>query len=79
VLSSDYYLPNTKLSDEQFFFLDATLRHRPKSKKWGTSLTLSNITNEINFEQIRTSDISTTIFRSNLLPRYILLNLTWNF
>ena len=57
VLSSDYYLPNTKLSDEQFFFLDATLRHRPKSKKWGTSLTLSNITNEINFEQIRTSDI----------------------
>ncbi|TXK72485.1 hypothetical protein [Mesonia sp. HuA40] len=79
ILSSDYYLPNTKQSDEQFFFLDATLRHRPKSKKWGASFTMRNITNENNFEQVQTSDISTTIFRSNLLPRYFLLNLSWNF
>jgi len=79
ILSSDYYLPNTEQSDEQFFFLDATLRHRPKSKKWGASFTMRNITNENNFEQVQTSDISTTIFRSNLLPRYFLLNLTWNF
>ena len=79
ILSSDYYLPNTNQSDEQFFFLDATLRHRPKSKKWGASFTMRNITNEKNFEQVQTSDISTTIFRSNLLPRYFLLNITWNF
>lgn len=79
IVSSDYYLPNTKQSDEQFLFLDATLRHRPKSKKWGASFTMRNITNENNFEQVQTSDISTTIFRSNLLPRYFLLNLTWNF
>tara|TARA_R110002096_G_C14640512_1_gene725541 strand:- start:62 stop:2743 length:2682 start_codon:yes stop_codon:yes gene_type:complete len=79
ILSSDYYLPNTKQSDEQFFFFDATIRHRPKSKKWGASFTMRNITNENNFEQVQTSDISTTIFRSNLLPRYLLLNLTWNF
>ncbi|WP_394906487.1 hypothetical protein [uncultured Mesonia sp.] len=79
ILSSDYYLPNTKQSDEQFFFLDATLRHRPKSKKWDASFTMRNITNENNFEQVQTSDISTTIFRSNLLPRYFLLNLSWNF
>lgn len=79
IVSSDYYLPNTEQSDEQFFFLDATLRHRPKSKKWGASFTMRNITNENNFAQVQTSDISTTIFRSNLLPRYFLLNLTWNF
>jgi len=79
ILSSDYYLPNTEQSDEQFFFLDATIRHRPKSKKWGTSFTIRNIINENNFEQVQTSDISTTIFSSNLLPRYFLLNLTWNF
>ncbi|WP_245539745.1 outer membrane beta-barrel family protein [Psychroflexus tropicus] len=79
IISSDYYLPNTEQSDEQFFFLDATIRHRPKSKKWGASFTMRNITNENNFEQVQTSDISTTIFRSNLLPRYFLLNLTWNF
>lgn len=79
ILSSDYYLPNTEQSDDQFFFLDSTLRHRPKSKKWGASFTMRNITNESNFEQVQTSDISTTTFRSNLLPRYFLLNFTWNF
>lgn len=79
ILSSDYYLPNTEKSDEQFFFLDATIRHRPKNKKWGASFTMRNITNENNFEQVQTSDISTTIFRSNLLPRYFLFNLTWSF
>lgn len=79
VLSSDYYIPNTEKINEQFLFIDATLRHKPKSKKWSASFTMRNISNENNFEQVQTSDISTTIFRSNLLPQYFLLNLTWNF
>jgi len=79
ILSSDYYLPNTNQSDTKFFFLDATLRHRPKDKKWEASFAMQNLTNEVDFEQVQTSDISTTIFRSNLLPRYFMLNLTWNF
>jgi len=79
IVSSDYYIPNTKQYEEQFFFLDATLRHKPKSKKWEISFITRNLTNEKNFEQFQTSDISTTIFRSNLLPMYFLVNLTWNF
>lgn len=79
ILSSDYYLLNSEQSDEQFVFLDAILRHRPKSKKWEASFAMRNIANENNFEQVQTSDISTTIYRSNLLSRYFLLNLTWNF
>jgi len=79
IVSSDYYIPNTKQSEEQFFFLDATLRHKPKSKKWEISFITRNLTNEKNFEQFQTSDISTSIFRSNLLPMYFLVNLTWNF
>jgi hypothetical protein len=79
ILSTDYYLPDTNKSNEYFLFLDATLRHRPKNKKWEASLEYRNITNENNFEQIQTSDISTTIFRSNILPMYFLVNLTWNF
>ncbi len=79
IVSSDYYLPNIEQSEQQFYFLDATLRHKPKNKKWGASFTMRNITNENNFEQVQTSDISTTIFKSNLLPRYFLLNLMWNF
>lgn len=79
ILSSDYYLPDTSKKNENFLFIDATLRHRPKSKKWEASLVMKNLNNEKNFEQVQTSDISTTIFRSNLLPSYFLLNLTWNF
>lgn len=79
VISSDYYLPNIEQSTQDFLFLDVNLKYKPKSRKWNASLTMRNITNENNFEQVQTSDISTTIFRSNLLPRYFLLNLNWNF
>lgn len=79
ILSSEYYLPNTYKKKEQFLFLDATLRHRPKNKKWETNIEFRNLTNEDNFKQIQTSDISTIIFGSNILPRYFLINITWNF
>ena len=79
IVSSDYYLPDTKQSSEQFFFLDAVLRHKPENKKWNASLEMRNLTNETNFEQVQTSDISTTVFRSNLLPRYFIFNLTYKF
>ena len=79
IVSSDYYLPNTKQSKQDFIFLDATLRHSPNSRKWEANLSLRNLTNEKNFEQVQTSDIATSIYRSNLLPRYFLLNFTWNF
>jgi hypothetical protein len=75
--SSNYYIPDLK-SDNNFLFLDALLRYRPKSKKWEANLLIRNLGNEKNFEQVRTTDISTTIFRSNLLERHILLNIEWN-
>jgi len=79
IISSDYYLPRKDKKNNAFIFIDATLKHSPKSKKWEASLVLRNLTNEENFERIHTSDISTTIFKSNLLPRYYLFNLSWNF
>lgn len=78
-LSGDYYVPDTKKANEQFFFIDATLSHTPKNKKWQASFLIRNLANENNFEQIQTSDISTVIFRSNLLPRHFMVRLTWNF
>jgi len=79
ILSSDYYLPNINQKEERIIFFDVTLRHRPESKKLEASFLIRNLTNEKKIEQVQTSEISTTIFRSNLLPRYFLLNLTWNF
>ncbi len=79
ILSSDYFLPNIDKKDENFLFLDINLRHGFRKNKWNVSLTLKNITNEENFVEVRTSDISTSIFRSNLLPRYILFNISRSF
>lgn len=75
--TSNFYKPHLKDADK-FFFLDALLRYRPKNRKWEMSLIMRNIGNELNFEQTRTTDISTTTFRSNLLERHILLNVEWN-
>lgn len=79
IMSSDYFLPNKNLPDKMFFFLDASFRHRPKSKIWEASIEIRNLTNEENFEQIQTSDISTSIFKSNLLKQLFLLKVNWNF
>jgi len=76
-LTSNFYSPDLRNSDK-FLFLDALLRYRPKNKKWGAHLIMRNIGNEQNFEQTRTTDISTTTLRSNLLERHILLNIEWN-
>ena len=78
-LVSDYYLPDLKKKAENFLFLDGIVRYRPKKINWYSSLIIRNITQEKNFEQISTSDISTSIFRSNLLPRHFILEVTWDF
>jgi len=78
-VSSDYYLPSTNKKREQFFFLDTSVRYKSENKRWEANLVIRNLTNEDNFEQVQTSDISTTIFRTNIIPMYFLLNLSWNF
>lgn len=79
LFSSDYFLPNKKKKSENYIFLDATLRYSPKNKRLEFNFTAKNLLNEDNFEQIQTSDFSTNIYRTNILPRYYLLNVTYNF
>lgn len=79
LLSSDYFLPNIENKSEKYLFLDASLRFRPKNKKVEFNFTAKNLLNENNFEQIQTSDFSTNIYRTNILPRYLLLNVSYSF
>lgn len=79
LLSSDYFLPNLKQKSESYMFLDVSVRYRPKNKRLEFNLIAKNLLNETNFEQIQTSDFSTNIYRTNILPRYYLLNMTYNF
>lgn len=79
LFSSDYFLPNRDNKSESYLFLDATLRYKPKNKNFEFNFVAKNLLNENNFEQIQTSDFSTSIYRSNILPRYYLLNIMYNF
>ncbi|MCF6308380.1 MAG: outer membrane beta-barrel family protein [Flavobacteriaceae bacterium] len=79
LLSSDYFLPNLKQKSENYMFLDASVRFRPKNKRLEFNLIAKNLLNETNFEQIQTSDFSTNIYRTNILPRYYMLNMSYDF
>lgn len=76
--NSDYYLPDTEQSTD-FIFLDISASYKPKRTKWSADLKLKNLLNEENFEQIQTSDFSTNIFRSNILPRHFLITIHYTF
>ena len=78
-LSSDYFLPNGENKSEYYIFLDASIRYRPKNKKFEFNFVAKNLLNEDNFEQIQISDYSTNIYKTNIIPRYYLLNMTYNF
>ncbi len=79
LLSADYFLPNRKNKSENYTFVDVSIRHRPKNKKIEFNFVARNLLNKDNFEQIRTTDFSTILYRTNILPRYYLLNVTYNF
>ena len=75
----DYFKPNTK-SNKDFSFLDVSLKYKPKNIKWisGRFIGKNLLDNRV-FEQIENSDFSTTIYQSNLIPRYYLLSMDFNF
>ncbi|PWA06563.1 hypothetical protein DB895_03875 [Flavobacterium psychrotolerans] len=76
--SSDYYLPNTKLKTN-YLFLDGSIRFTPKAKFFDFSFVVKNLLNNNNFTQIQTNDYSKTLFQTNLIPRYFILNATYNY
>lgn len=74
IVSLNYFLPDTKAQNQYFVFIDAVIKYKPKYAKWDVGLLLNNVTNENNFEQIQTTDFSTQIYRSVILPRNCMVN-----
>ncbi|WP_228457820.1 hypothetical protein [Chryseobacterium sp. C3] len=77
LLSSDYHIPNLEKKGN-YLFLDATLRFTP-NKILDFSFYAKNILNKKMFSQVETSDFSTTIFQSNLIQRYFMINASYTF
>jgi len=76
-----YYLPNLKnKSNNNISFLDFSLRYKSQKITWlSGSFVGKNLLNTKFFEQINNSDFSTTVYQSNLIPRYFMVSLDMNF
>jgi len=75
-ISLDYYSPNINNS-KTYSFLDFDLRY--KKKKFNIGFTVKNILEVKEIEDIQVTDYSTQIFRSSILPRYFLVDFSFNF
>lgn len=79
LLSYNYHLPSLTKKSVKYVFLDASIRYKPKRKKFELDIIAKNLLNKSYFEQIQTTDYSTNIYKFDILPRYFLLNYTYNF
>ncbi|MEA5405469.1 hypothetical protein VB776_21195 [Arcicella sp. DC2W] len=79
ITNVDYFLPNMNNTTESLFFWDTALRYSPKTKNIEFSLAGKNITNNKYFTQLSTSDFSINSFKTNLISRYFILNVTYSF
>ncbi|WP_299255054.1 hypothetical protein [uncultured Aquimarina sp.] len=75
----DYFKPNIR-RNQDFSFLDFSLKYKPKNIKWisGRFIGKNLLDNRV-FEQIENSDFSTTVYQSNLIPRYFILSVDFSF
>ena len=75
---NDFYVPNTN-QQQQYSFYDLSVRYTPKHKKYMASFWAKNLGNVKYFTQTNTSDFATTASQNNLIERYIMLNMSFNF
>ncbi|UZO81430.1 hypothetical protein NBT05_02905 [Aquimarina sp. ERC-38] len=77
-INYNYFRPNSN-SKENFQFLDSTLKYQSKKGWLSGRLIGKNLLNNSVFQQVENSDFSTTIYQSNLLPRYVMFSLDISF
>ncbi len=79
MISYDYFLPSTGNKQSKYAFLSTRVKYNPKNKKWKYELSVNNILNIKNFEQIQITDFSETLFRSSILSRHFLIQASYSF
>ena len=66
--------------DKSFHFLDFNLKYSSEKRKWiSVRVAAKNILNTEFFEQVESSDFSTTIYKTNLLERYFFISTDFSF
>lgn len=76
--SNEFYVPNLKQSNN-FLFSDMIFKYTTKKDIFNLGLSINNLWNTDNFEQIQANEVSSFVYRSNLLSRHFLLHFSWSF
>lgn len=79
IASTDYFVPNRKQQRQDFLFLDASAKYSPSKKPFSFSIIGKNLLNENSFKQFQVNDYSSSMYQSNLLARYVLINVSYSF
>lgn len=77
--SMDYFVPDLKNKSDDYLFIDTKVLYKPENKNWQLSLSGSNLANISFYQSIQNSDISTNVFKSNLLKRNFMINFYYSF
>lgn len=79
IAESQYFKPDLNTAIRGDVFLDAKIIFKPKKSKIEYILRANNLLNNKVFQNINTSDFSTTIFQYNLQERFLLLSAAFRF
>lgn len=71
VLLADYFLPNTKIKNNNNLFVDFDLMYRPMNTKVELRLSARNLLNNKSFSLFNVTDFSKSLFQTNILSRHV--------
>jgi len=74
LLSYNCFIPKVGNGELAYNFIDTIIRYRPNRNKYEFSFTAKNLANENSLIQIQTSDYSTNVYQTNLIPRYFMFS-----
>lgn len=78
-ITQDYFVPNYK-SYTNFNFVDIDIKYKSMKYNWlAINFTAKNLLNIKTFTETNNSDFSSTIYSTNLLPRYFLISTNFSF
>ncbi|MFY7730559.1 MAG: hypothetical protein ACOVRN_13645, partial [Flavobacterium sp.] len=81
-LTADYtynhYYNNTRTSDNEYDFLNASAMYLTKSKKWEFKVSGTNLLNTTSLNDDSFNQFSTRISRYRVQPRYLLFSVKYN-
>jgi len=78
-LTYNFLIPSLDSNSHNYSFLNTKLIYKPKNFKCQLEISGVNLLNEKFFREVSNSDISTDIFRINLIGRYYLVNFIYSF